>query len=216
MTVDHIVWDWNGTLLGDSPALISATISAFEACGLPPITRADYRRHHTQPIPLFYSRLAGRELADDEQARLAECFLAAYAQESVTLTADALAALGRWAASGGRQSLLSMYPHAALQPLVTAAGIDHFFTRIDGSEGPTVSGKAPGLRRHLRAQDIDPARALLIGDSVDDVRAAAACGLRCIVYHAGDDALHDRAHFDGLGAALAPSLLAAVDLALLG
>ncbi|MEV6851526.1 haloacid dehalogenase-like hydrolase [Actinoplanes sp. NPDC051411] len=209
MTVEHIVWDWNGTLLGDGPALIEATIEAFRECGLPAVTRESYQRHHVQPIPLFYSRLAGRELTDAEQSRVAAGFQTAYEKRRTTvrLTADALAALGLWAAAGRSQSLLSMYPHDLLMPLVSGFGLDRFFTRVDGSAGRDVSRKAPFLARHLRVQGIDPARAVLIGDSVDDVAAAAECGVRCVVYHAGADALHDRSHFES---AVAPSLVAAV------
>jgi len=47
---------------------------------------------------------------------------------------------------------------------------------------------------------------VLIGDSMDDVAAAAECGVRSIVYHAGADALHHRSHFE----AAVPSLVAAV------
>src|SRR5262249_42074924 len=69
--IEHIVWDWNGTLFGDSAALIDATIEAFHAAGLPAVTRERYQRHHAQPIPLFYNRLAGRDLSDAEQDALA-------------------------------------------------------------------------------------------------------------------------------------------------
>jgi phosphoglycolate phosphatase-like HAD superfamily hydrolase len=215
MNVDHIVWDWNGTLLGDGRALIAATIEAFAECGLPPVTIESYQRHHVQPIPLFYSRLAGRELTDAEQIRVARCFQNSYEKKrtTVTLTADALPALTWWAALGGRQSLLSMYPQSLLRPLVEAAGIARFLTRVDGSTGRDVARKAPHLARHLREQAIDPARAVLIGDSVDDVRAAGECGMRCIVYHAGADALHDRSHFAGFSAEMVPTLQAAVEAA---
>jgi phosphoglycolate phosphatase-like HAD superfamily hydrolase len=206
MTIEHIVWDWNGTLLGDGPALIESTIEAFRECGLPAVTRESYQRHHVQPIPLFYSRLAGRTLTGPEQTRLAVCFQTAYGKRRVTLTADALPALSSWAAAGGRQSLLSMYPHELLMPMVSVFGIADYFTRVDGSAGREVAFKAPHLERHLREQGIDPARAVLIGDSLDDVRAAGACGMRCVVYHAGADALHDRSHFG----AVVPSLVAAV------
>jgi phosphoglycolate phosphatase-like HAD superfamily hydrolase len=207
--VEHIVWDWNGTLLGDGAALIGATVDAFRECGLPAVTAELYQRHHVQPIPLFYSRLAGRVLSDAEQRRVAAGFQTSYEKRrsAVTLTADALPALRLWAAAGGRQSLLSMYPHELLTPLVSAFGVEEFFTRIDGSVGGDVAFKAPYLERHLRVQGIDPAHAVLIGDSLDDVRAAEACGMRCIVYHAGADALHDRSHF----ASVVPGLVAAVE-----
>jgi phosphoglycolate phosphatase-like HAD superfamily hydrolase len=209
MKVEHIVWDWNGTLLGDGPALIEATIEAFRECGLPAVTRESYQRHHVQPIPLFYERLCGRVLSAGEQRAVADAFQVAYAKKrtTVTLTADARPALGLWAAAGGRQSLLSMYPHELLTPLVAAFGIERFFTRVDGSAGQDVSRKAPFLARHLQTQALNPSRTVLIGDSADDVTAAAECGVRCIVYHAGPDALHHRSHFDS---EIAPSLVAAV------
>jgi phosphoglycolate phosphatase-like HAD superfamily hydrolase len=214
--IEHIVWDWNGTLFGDSGALIAATIDAFRDCGLPAVTAADYQRHHTQPIPDFYTRLAGRPLTGEEQLRLASCFRAAYARHraSAALTPDAEAALTRWSATGRGQSLLSMYPHADLLPLVEAAGIGPLLSRVDGSTGADVAHKAPHLDRHLRVQGLDPARVLLVGDSVDDVRAARSCGVRCLVYHSGEQALHARDHFDDHGVPLVTSLDAAVTWAL--
>ena len=216
--ISHLVWDWNGTVLGDSRALIDATIDAFAECGLPPVTRAAYQRHHTQPITSFYEILAGRDLTGEEQRRLDRCFRAAYARhrQSVSLTADAVHAFGLWAATGGTQSLLSMYPHESLLPLVDAAGIGHHFTRIDGSTGADLAGKAPYLRRHLREQGLAPHRAILIGDSLDDARAARECGTGCVLYHAGDEALHAAEHVTGAGVPVVPSLTAAVELLLTG
>lgn len=211
---EHIVWDWNGTVYGDSRALIDATIDAFAACGLPAVTRVSYQRHHTQPISTFYERLAGRILTQDEQRRLDECFRAAYGRhrQSVALTADAVRALSRWAAAGRRQSLLSMYPHRQLMPLVIDAGIEGYFTRIDGTAGDDVARKAPHLRRHLREQGIAPERAVVVGDSLDDARAARECGVPCVLYHPGEDALHSRDHFADVGVPVVGTLLGAVEL----
>jgi phosphoglycolate phosphatase-like HAD superfamily hydrolase len=214
--IRHIVWDWNGTVFGDSRALIDATIDAFAACGLPPVSRASYQRHHVQPITLFYERLAGRDLTVDEQLRLDECFRAAYARHrrSVGLTVDAVEALTRWAGAGRTQSLLSMYPHAELLPLVTGAGIVRHFTRIDGTAGVDVAHKAPHLRRHLREQGVAPERAVVVGDSLDDARAARECGAGTVLYHPGEDALHSRDHFTDAGVPVVTTLTAAVRLIL--
>jgi phosphoglycolate phosphatase-like HAD superfamily hydrolase len=213
MTVDHIVWDWNGTIFGDSIALIEATIDAFRECGMSTVTRADYQRHHTQPIPTFYERLAGRALTDEEQRHLDRSFRSAYARHraTATLTADAVTALTRWSATGRRQSLLSMYPHDELVLLVRIAGIEEFFARIDGSTGRDVARKAPHLARHLERQDLSPERTLVVGDSVDDALAARECGASCLIYHPGADALHTRDHFADLGVPIVTTLEAAVD-----
>ncbi|MEV6491303.1 HAD family hydrolase [Actinoplanes sp. NPDC051633] len=210
--IEHIVWDWNGTLFADGRALIDATVEAFRTCGLTPITGADYQRHHTQPIPAFYERLAGRALSDEEQLRLEECFRVAYTRHRATiaLTSDAATALTEWAATGRTQSLLSMYPQDQLLPLVETAGIGHLLTRIDGTAGSDLARKAPHLVRHLERQRLDPGRVLLVGDSVDDVHAARSSGVTCVVYHSGPDALHARDHFAGLPAPVVTSLRAAV------
>ena len=83
-----------------------------------------------------------------------------------------------------------------------------------GSAVAELAYKAPHLARHLRRHRIPAASALLVGDSVDDVRAAAECGIRCVVYHPGADALHARNHFDNMDTPVVSSLRAAVAYAL--
>ncbi|MFC0435094.1 HAD family hydrolase [Kutzneria buriramensis] len=215
MRIEHIVWDWNGTLFGDSVALIEATIEAFVAAGLPAVTRERYQRHHTQPIPLFYNRLAGRELSDAEQEVLARHFQDAYVRrrDSIPLTSDAVDALRRWQGTGRTQSLLSMYPHEELLLLVDKAGIGGFFAAVDGLQGTERGYKAPHLRRQLGKLGVNPSAVLLVGDSADDAAAARECGTQFRLYHAGADALHARGHFDELRGHIVDSLTEAVEAA---
>ncbi len=213
--VAHIVWDWNGTIFNDSVALIQATIDAFAALGLPEVTVALYQQHHTQPIPLFYERLAGRTLSDSEQSALDAGFRRAYAsyRPSSELTHDAKSALSTWASLGGSQSLLSMYPREELISLVRGMGIGSFFSRIDAPLMAGQPNKAPYLREHLRALALPEERVLLVGDSVDDVNAARELGIPCLAYHADAAALHSRDHLTGLGVPVVGSLMEAVAVA---
>lgn len=196
--VEHIIWDWNGTLFADGEALIEATVEAFRAAGLPPITRADYRARHRQPIPEFYESLAGRALTAAEQATIDRFFQRAYLRrrDNIPLTHDAVDALNRWRTASGRQSLLSMHPHERLIRLVDKFGIGHYFRAVDGLVAGESGRKAPHLRRHLDKLGADPERTLLVGDSVDDATAALECGVMCLLYHAGDHALHAVEHFE--------------------
>nr|AUV64132.1 phosphatase [Streptomyces citricolor]BAV57069.1 phosphatase [Streptomyces citricolor] len=210
--VDHIVWDWNGTLFGDNRALIDSTIDAFDAVGLPPVTRAEYQRHFTQPIPVFYDRLAGRTLTATEQSMLDRHFQESYARRrgSIELTHDAADALESWKQSGGGQSLLSMHPHERLVPLVRKMGIFDYFAEVDGLVGTQAGRKAPHLDRHLAKLGVSPDRVLMIGDSADDAVAAEACGVACMLYHPGEDALHELDHLRDMSVPVADSLLGAV------
>jgi phosphoglycolate phosphatase-like HAD superfamily hydrolase len=215
-SIKHIIWDWNGTLFGDSRALIDATIEAFAAAGLPQLTLEMYQRHHTQPIPVFYNRLAGRELSEPEQRLLDQHFQESYARyrDEITLNSTALEALNLWSRWGGTQSLLSMHPQERLLPLVRKAGIFERFTLVDGLVEGEPGRKAPHLERHLRRLPVDRRNVLLIGDSVDDGLAARECGTACLMYHAGRDALHDLGHFNDLPFPVVRSLLKAVNMLL--
>jgi len=216
--VEHIIWDWNGTLFADSEALIESTIEAFASAGLSPITRARYQELHQQPIPAFYDSLVGRRLTDTEQTRLDELFRRAYLarREYIPLTHDAVDAMSLWRSAGGSQSLLSMYPHEALVVLVEKFGIASYFQAVDGLTGTESGRKAPHLQRHLRKLGVNPANAVLIGDSIDDAYAANECGVRSLIYHAGNAAVHALAHFTSLGLPTVASLDAAVTGVLAG
>jgi phosphoglycolate phosphatase-like HAD superfamily hydrolase len=210
--IDHIVWDWNGTLFDDGDALVLATIDAFALAGLPNVTLDRYQAHFTRPIPDFYDALAGRNLTTAEHGVLDGHFQHSYARRMATASVhqDAVSALTTWQDSGGTQSLLSMYPHAQLVQLAQLATIAHFFVRVDGMNAEEPARKEPHLRRHLTELGIDPPRVLVVGDSVDDMHAAQACGVPCLLYHPGERALLSSQRMRDLAVPVAPDLPGAV------
>jgi phosphoglycolate phosphatase-like HAD superfamily hydrolase len=216
LAIDHIVWDWNGTLFDDGTALVLATADAFAAAGLPEVTTDQYRDHFTRPITVFYDKLAGRALSPAEQATLKEQFQLSYARRiaTATLHADALNALMMWRDAGRTQSLLSMYPHRQLLAMRQLGPIADLFSRVDGAHEGEVDLKEPHLRMHLAHLGLNPRRVLMIGDNVDDIRAARACGLAAVLYHPGDQALMSLARAQDLAVPVAPSLSGAVRSAL--
>ncbi|CAM4065090.1 HAD family hydrolase [Kibdelosporangium persicum] len=216
MAIDHIVWDWNGTLFDDGSALVLATADAFAAAGLPEVTTERYRDHFTRPITLFYDNLAGRTLSAAEQATLDRQFQLSYARRMAvaTLHKDAVNALTMWRDAGRTQSLLSMYPHGQLMAMRQLGPIARFFSRVDGTTGDEIHLKEPHLRKHLAHLDLSPERVLMVGDNVDDVRAAEACGLAAVFYHPGDQALVSLARAQDLAVPIVSSLSGAVRWAL--
>ncbi|GLW90676.1 HAD family hydrolase [Actinokineospora globicatena] len=198
MRVNHIVWDWNGTLFDDGDALVRATIAAFARAGLPEVTVTGYQEHFTRPITDFYDRLAGKALSPQEQADLNDHFQFSYADlmGRAALHSQTVAALTAWRDAGGSQSLLSMYPHDRLVDLPQFRAIAHFFDRVDGMRSDEQHRKEPHLRRHL--ESVGERGVLVVGDSVDDVHAATACGVPCLLYHPSNGALVSQTRVDGL------------------
>ena len=206
----HIVWDWNGTLFHDNDAIIGATNAAFAELGLTPITMEEYRALYCVPVPKFYERLLGRLPTDAEWEVMDETFHRYYAEHRVVcgLTEGAADLLAGWRTAGRSQSILSMYGHDELVPLVREFGIEPHFIRVDGRTGPSGGSKAEHMVRHLGAlTGVDPARTVVIGDAADDAVAALHVGARAVLYTGGS---HSRASLEGVGVPVVDSLAEAV------
>ncbi|MEU8650509.1 HAD family hydrolase [Streptomyces sp. NPDC048737] len=209
----HIVWDWNGTLFHDNDAIIGATNAAFVELGLEPITLERYRALYCVPVPKFYERLLGRLPTDAEWQVMDEVFHRYYAEHRVRcgLTTGAAELLAGWSSAGRSQSLLSMYVHDELVPLVRGFGIEPYFVRVDGRTGPSGGSKAEHMVRHLETlAEVDVERTVVIGDAADDAVAALHVGARAVLYTGGS---HGRASLEGVGVPVVDTLQEAVETA---
>jgi phosphoglycolate phosphatase-like HAD superfamily hydrolase len=210
MTAKHLVWDWNGTLLDDLHLVVAATNAALVSAGGRAVTVDEHRREFRRPINYYYGDVLGRPVGLAEFAELDRVFHDSYrlSLADVALASDALPAMTRWT---GGQSLLSMWFHHELVPLVTRFGLVERFARVDGLRAETGGGfKAQHLKAHLAEQGLDGADVVLIGDSLDDADAAAAVGARAVLYAGG---FTDPDKLRAYGVPVADSLLEAVDLA---
>ncbi|MFI6561420.1 HAD family hydrolase [Streptomyces sp. NPDC050534] len=206
----HIVWDWNGTLFHDNDAIIGATNAAFAELGMEPITMEQYRALYCVPVPKFYERLLGRLPTDAEWLVMDETFHRYYAEQRAMcgLTTGATDLLAGWQSAGCSQSILSMYVHDELVPLVRGFGIEPHFLRVDGRTGPSGGSKAEHMVRHLGSlAGVDPARTVVIGDAADDAVAARHAGAQAVLYTGGS---HSRASLEVVGAPVVDTLEDAV------
>ncbi|MFJ9419853.1 HAD family hydrolase [Streptomyces sp. NPDC101227] len=209
----HIVWDWNGTLFHDTDAVIGATNSAFAEIGLEPISLERYRELYCVPIPRFYERLLGRMPTDAEWLMMDDAFHRHYSEHRVRcgLAEGVDLLLEGWQAAGHSQSILSMYGHDELIPLVRGFGIEARFVRVDGRTGPSGGGKSTHMVRHLAAlKGVDPGRTVVIGDALDDAVAARDAGAHAVLYTGGS---HSRASLLAAGVPVVDTLAEAVEVA---
>ncbi|MFE0193455.1 HAD family hydrolase [Streptomyces sp. NPDC059008] len=209
----HIVWDWNGTLFHDIDAVIGATNSAFEEIGLAPITLEIYRELYCVPIPRFYERLMGRLPTDAEWLVMDEAFHRHYSEHRLgcALAEGVDLLLEKWQAAGRSQSILSMFGHDELIPLVRGFGIESRFVLVEGRTGPSGGTKSAQMVRHFAAlEQVDPQRTVVIGDAVDDAVAARDAGAYAVLYTGGS---HSRVSLQAAGVPVVDSLAEAVELA---
>ena len=210
-----MVWDWNGTLLDDFHLVVDAASAACSTVGRGPVTPEEYRTCFVRPIERSYERLLGRPLGEGEWERLTAAFHSHYARAlpGASLVSDARPALATVATAGLSQSLLSMWTHEELVPLVEAFGIAPWFARIDGQ--PTFGGgrKEAHLRRHLDLLARSGEEVLVVGDSVDDAHAAEAVGAGCVLVDSGP---HHPDSLQGLGVPVVGSISEALRVAGVG
>ena len=209
----HIVWDWNGTLFHDIDAVIAATNSAFAEIGLEPITLERYRELYCVPVPRFYERLMGRLPTEAEWLVMDAAFQRHYTEHRAGcgLADGAAALLESWQAAGRSQSILSLFGHDELIPLVRGLGIASHFVRIEGRTGPSGGSKSAHMVGHLAAlEGVDPGRTVVIGDAVDDAVAARDAGAHAVLYTGGS---HSRSSLAVAGAPVVDSLAEAVQVA---
>ncbi|MFH8792151.1 HAD family hydrolase [Streptomyces sp. NPDC017941] len=209
----HIVWDWNGTLLHDIDAVIGATNASFQEIGLEPITLERYRELYCVPVPVFYERLMGRLPTEAEWLVMDAVFHKHYGTrvDACALAEGAAELLALRQAEGRTQSLLSLAPHEQLVPLVRRHGISERFVRIDGRTDASHAGKAERMVRHLaELAEVAVEQVVVIGDAVDDARAAAHVGARAVLYTGGS---HSRGSLESAGVPVVDSLAEAVETA---
>ncbi len=206
----HIVWDWNGTLFHDNEAVIGATNAAFAELGMEPITLERYRALYCVPVPKFYERLIGRLPTDEEWEIMDEIFHRYYGEHRTTcgLTEGVPTLLADWRSAGHSQSILSMYGHEELVPLVRGFGIEPHFIRVEGRAGPSGGSKAEHMVRHVGAlAGVVAARVVVIGDAADDAVSARHVGAQAVLYTGGS---HSRASLEEAGALVVDTLEEAV------
>ncbi|QSB05589.1 HAD family hydrolase [Natronoglycomyces albus] len=210
MARKHLVWDWNGTLLNDFGAVVSATNTVITEAGGPFLTAEEQGARFRRPIIAYYSELVGRSLTEAEFAELDKAFHAAYLEHLrfVDLHAESRSALSIWP---GTQSLLSMWFHQSLMPLITRFDLAEKFALVQGLRSESDGhSKQPHLERHLESLQLRPQECVLIGDTVDDAKSALGLGAQVVLFTGG---FSSREQLQGVGVPLADSLSEAVTIA---
>ncbi len=186
--VEHIVWDWNGTILDDNHAVVHAVNRVCAEFGRAPIDIESWRGIYRRPLRDCYGELLAREIAVEDWALIDKLYHDTYhgLLDTCRLSIGVPDELRRWQAGGRRQSLLSMWFHHKLVSLVEDYRLTDLFARIDGLRLELGGGsKAAHLAEHLAAQGLTGADVLVIGDVADDADAAAHVGAQCVLVTTG-------------------------------
>ena len=184
----HLVWGWRGTLADDVQRQVGAVNAALASLDAPPVDLDTVRRHFATTASALCAAILGRALTDRERTRASVEFETYHSRRPLAPlmpgTEDLLARLIR---SGCSHSVLSLGAHNGLTQHVSDLGIASLFLRVDGRTGPSFRSKKQPLAQHLAMlrQSVGDRPIVLVGDAVDDVRAALANHVHPVPYAGG-------------------------------
>jgi phosphoglycolate phosphatase len=182
----HVAWDWNGTLLDDLDVVIDVMNRLLAAGGLPLLDRARYRREFGFPVRDYYTRL-GFGPAHGTFEELARAFVDEYDRRAraIPVRSQTRAILGHLRGAGLRQVVLSAARSEHLRELVALHELDEFFEELIGLDDHYAHGKLDQARAWLDRHRHDPARIVLVGDTLHDYEVARAIGAQCVLIASG-------------------------------
>jgi phosphoglycolate phosphatase len=184
---DHVIWDWNGTLLDDVDFSVELINRLLDEGGFPRMDLARYRAIFDFPIRLYYER-AGFDLSSDGAfERLGRAWMDAYelGRLGCPLHEGAREILAAIQEAKVTQSILSAYPRSNLETIVGHFGLREHFVRVLGLDDIWARSKIELGRRWLGELGLPPSRILLVGDTLHDLEVAHALGSDCTLVAAG-------------------------------
>ncbi len=183
---NHIIWDWNGTLLDDVQACVDAINILLADQKLPLISRTQYLDVFDFPVRNYYLKL-GFDFSKVDWDEIAKDYHKAYAIASATssLRQGTQTTLDCLQAKGIGLSILSACELKILRRMVSERHILPYFKHIYGLDDLFAHSKIDLGHAFLKNTGLDKKATLLIGDTTHDYEVAQAMGIPCLLMSGG-------------------------------
>lgn len=177
---EHIIWDWNGTLLDDVELCVSIINTLLIKRKLASISVEYYKEIFSFPIIQYYEKL-GFDFSRESFESIGTEFILDYEKKRTqcALMADATKTLQHFAHLGLTQSILSASKQNYLLDAVGGYGLKSLFIEINGLDNHYASSKVDIGRAFMARNYLAPNAILLIGDTLHDADVAKALGVEC-------------------------------------
>jgi phosphoglycolate phosphatase len=178
----HIIWDWNGTLLDDLSLSIDIVNSMLTQRGLSALTHPRYREVFTFPVRDYYQSI-GFDLVRESFDELSLEFVTKYKSRwhESSLYPQARVILEQIRDSGRSQSVLSAHHQETLVELVETFEVAHLFQHLVGLDNSHATSKIHRGERLLTILPHQASEVLLIGDTLHDAEVAEAIDVDCVL-----------------------------------
>ncbi len=187
-----IMYDLDGTLVDSVPELIMATNGMLKDLNRASANPEDISHWIGNGIPALIKRALINDIKGNEPGRVdPELFNSAHARfqhhylQEVGLSSQLYPGVCSFLevihSRGITQTIITNKDEQFSHLLLKAQGIDHFFDYVIG--GDTLPEKKPHplpLQHTMEKYQCSKDRALMVGDSINDISAAKAAGIRVV------------------------------------
>lgn len=196
---NHIVWDWNGTLLDDVDFCREVTNSMLAERDLPLLKNtADYHRVFCFPVIRYYRNL-GYDFEKESFESLAEIYMSRYHSDryDCKLFGAAEGVLKKVNASGIKQVVISASKQEHLDQQLKPFSIRPLLDGVYGIADHFAASKEQLVKNWVDENHIDTTSLLFVGDSAHDYEVTKAVGADCVLIPNGHQS---RATLEATGA----------------
>ena len=188
--IEHVVWDWNGTLVDDARLCVDIVNGILSDLSIPTVSIEFYRDNFTFPVSSYYEKI-GLPTKGDSFRVISEKFISEYRmrRDSRQLQEHAWAVMNKLAESGIGQSVLSAGKLSDLTTFVDELGLSRFLHPITGVSNIHAAGKKGISQTHLAKIAHDPSNVLLVGDTVHDEEVSVHLGTQCMLFTGGHNSV---------------------------
>ncbi|MBT5019085.1 MAG: HAD family hydrolase [Planctomicrobium sp.] len=187
----HIIWDWNGTLLNDVDLCVDVMNRMLLKRGMSGIDTIRYRDIFDFPVESYYREL-GFDFAVDSFEGLAHEYCDEYDQRVLecSLQAGTLDILRTLSDTKIQQSILSACEQNSLLRVIEHHGLTPHFSDVVGQMNSYATGKILAGRTLVERSAISSSNTLLIGDTLHDLEVAKSLGATCVLIANGHHSRH--------------------------
>lgn len=178
----HIIWDWNGTLLSDVDHAVKVVNTILAENNLPEINRESYRQVFDFPVRSYYETL-GFDFTKVSFEELSHQFVDRFMSGvyELKMVPGAQKLLNEIHAKGIKQSILSASDQENLDQMMKGFGIEKHFSHVVGISNKLAASKVESGKKLLEMAKIEKAATVLIGDTLHDLEVAEALGISALL-----------------------------------
>ncbi|MFQ6678177.1 MAG: HAD family hydrolase [Fidelibacterota bacterium] len=198
MKLQHIIWDWNGTLLNDRWLCVESINKTLRRRNLPTITEEKYLDIFCFPVEDYYKKL-GFDFDKEPFTITGTEFIKNYNSrfQEPELHDGVIELLDFFQKRGMTQSVLSAGKLEYVNDCIFHHSLEKYFISMLGIDNHYAGGKTDIGKAWIKKMHFSPQECLIIGDTLHDLDVAREMGVNCVLIAQGHTS---RARLDATGA----------------